>query len=107
MKRNLVLQTTIFVLFLVAISFIPLSCTVKKVNTDYSVGFRYYKVQDSSRLYIYNQDTVLRPMLIYFWYPSEDFSDGNRMTFKQYVDLISCQDQNNPTPILMVFYRGG
>ena len=89
MKRNLKLQTTKFVLFFVAISFIPLSCTVKKVNTNYSVGFSYYKVQDSSRLYIYNQDTIFRPMLIHFWYPSEDSPDANKMSFRQYVDLIS------------------
>jgi len=92
MKKKLMLQTTIFVLFFVAISIIPLSCTVKKVNTDYSVGFSYYKVQDSSRLYIYNQDTILRPMLIHFWYPSEDSPEKNKMSFRQYVDLISIRE---------------
>lgn len=92
MKRYLKIQTTKFVLLFAAISFITLSCTAKKENTSYSVGFSYFKVQDSSRLYICNQDTVLRPMLIYFWYPSEDISDGNKMNFKQYVDLISIRE---------------
>lgn len=92
MKRYLKIQTTKFVLLFAAISFITLSCTAKKENTNYSVGFSYFKVQDSSRLYICNQDTVLRPMLIYFWYPSEDISDGNKMNFKQYVDLISIRE---------------
>lgn len=92
MKRNLRLQTTLFVLLSVAIGFITLSCTGKKINTDYSVGFSYYKVQDSSRLYIYNQDTVFRPMLIHFWYPSEAGSEANKMIFRQYVDLISIRE---------------
>ena len=92
MKKNLKLQTTRFVLFFAAISFITLSCTVKKENTNYSVGFSYYKVQDSSRLYIYNQDTIFRPMLIHFWYPSENSSDADKMSFRQYVDLISIRE---------------
>lgn len=92
MKKNLKLQTKRFMLFFVAISFISLSCTVEKANTDYPVGFRYYKVQDTSRLYVYNQDTIFRPMLVYFWYPSEDNTDRNKMSFKQYVDLISIRD---------------
>jgi dienelactone hydrolase len=92
MKRSLKIQTTKFVLLFAAIGFITLSCTAEKERTSYSAGFSCYKAQDSSRLYIRNQDTVLRPMLIYFWYPSEDVLDGNKMTFRQYVDLISIRE---------------
>ncbi|MBN2878192.1 MAG: hypothetical protein JXN65_01045, partial [Clostridia bacterium] len=86
------IQTAKFVLLFAAIGFITLNCAAEKERTSYSVGFSCFKVQDSSRLYICNQDTVLRPMLIYFWYPSEDISDGNKMSFKQYVDLISTRE---------------
>lgn len=92
MKKKVKLKTVKCTLFLLLIGTIHLSCTTKKESTNYSVGFNYYKVQDSTRLYIYNQDTIFRPMLIHFWYPSEDNSGLNKMSFKQYVDLISMRE---------------
>ena len=92
MKKEIKLQTVKFTLFLLLMGMIHWSCSAKKENTSYSVGFNYYKVQDSTRRYIYNQDTIFRPMLIHFWYPSEDSSDLNKMIFKQYVDLISMRE---------------
>ena len=63
----------------------------------YDVGFRYYKVFDTTRLYYNNQDTTYRPLLITFWYPSKEESDKDNMNFKQYIDLISIRDDFSKT----------
>ena len=64
-----------------------------KLEEDkYNVGFRYYKESDTTRFYIYNQDTIFRPMLIHFWYPSKEVSEKDRMNYKQYIDLISIRE---------------
>jgi tetratricopeptide (TPR) repeat protein len=59
---------------------------------SYAVGFRYYKTTDTSREYITSNDTISRPLLIHLWYPSDDNSDANVMSFKQYIELIAIRD---------------
>jgi len=69
-----------------------------KLEEDkYNVGFRYYKEYDTTRLYIYNQDTIFRPMLINFWYPSKEESEKDKMNYKQYIDLISIREDFSKT----------
>ena len=63
-------------------------------EAKYNVGFRYYEEYDSTRLYTYNEDTIFRPMLINFWYPSKEETAQGNMNFKQYIDLISIKDVN-------------
>ena len=66
-------------------------------EAEYNVGFRYYKEYDITRLYTYHQDTISRPMLISFWYPSEEKSEKDRMIYKQYIDLISIREDYSKT----------
>jgi len=69
-----------------------------KLEEDkYNVGFRYYKEYDTTRLYNYNQDTIFRPMLINFWYPSKEESEKDKMNYKQYIDLISIREDFSKT----------
>ncbi len=92
------LKLTFYLLLFVVIHW---SCTPINEKIDYPVGFKYYQVQDSSQRYIYNQDTIPRPMLIHFWYPSDDLTDLNKMIFKQYVDLISIrEDCSKPKEVI-------
>ena len=58
----------------------------------YEAGFESYKVYDKSRLYFRGDDTVCRPLLIHFWYPSADKLAGHAMTFKDYIDLIALRE---------------
>lgn len=76
---------------------IHLSCTAKPENPPYSVGFNYYKIHDSTRKYLYKQDTVFRPLLLHFWYPSKVKSPENKMNFQQYIDLISIREDFSKT----------
>lgn len=69
-----------------------LFCMPKLEEDKYNVGFRYFKEYDTTRLYIYNQDTIFRPMLVHFWYPSKGESEKDRMNYKQYIDLISLRE---------------
>jgi len=59
---------------------------------SYSVGFNYFKTTDNSRNYIVENDTVNRPMLIHYWYPRQNNSKSNYMTFKDYIDLIAIRE---------------
>jgi tetratricopeptide (TPR) repeat protein len=58
----------------------------------YEVGFESYKVYDDSRPYLLNEDTISRPLLIHFWYPSLEKAEGNALTFKDYIDLIALRE---------------
>ncbi len=65
---------------------------------SYAVGFKYYKTFDESRRYILNNDTISRPLLIHFWYPSEVNVENNSYYFKNYIDLISLREDFNKPP---------
>jgi dienelactone hydrolase len=72
------------------------SCTIcfgqNCSDSSYAVGFKYYKTNDASRKYIRHNDTIPRPLLIHFWYPSEDKSDAKKMSFKQYIELTTIRE---------------
>jgi hypothetical protein len=65
---------------------------------SYAVGFKYYKTFEESRRYILNNDTISRPLLIHFWYPSEVNVENNSSYFKNYIDLISLREDFNKPP---------
>lgn len=68
------------------------SCGYSSDEGDkYLVGFKYYKLYDSSRQYYYHQDTIDRPLLVHFWYPSQEKSSPN-MDYKQYIDLVAIRE---------------
>lgn len=58
----------------------------------YEVGFETYQVYDDSRLYILGEDTISRPLLIHFWYPSNEKREGQAQTFRDYIDLIAIRE---------------
>ncbi|MEN8250673.1 MAG: tetratricopeptide repeat protein [Bacteroidota bacterium] len=58
----------------------------------YEVGFETYKAYDDSRLFILGEDTISRPLLIHFWYPSKEKGEGHALTFKDYIDLIALRE---------------
>lgn len=67
-------------------------------KSPYSVGFKYYKTYDESRSYLLNDDTISRPLLIHFWYPTVSNLEESTYSFKNYIDLISLrQDFNSIT----------
>ncbi len=71
-------------------------CTAQKTESAaYTAGFRYYKTYDESRSYILNNDTISRPLLIHFWYPSHEITKTENLHFKDYVDLISLREDFN------------
>ena len=88
---------TKFTIFILLIVNTHLFCMPKLEEDKYNVGFRYYKEYDTTRLYIYNQDTIFRPMLINFWYPSKEESEKDKMNYKQYIDLISIREDFSKT----------
>lgn len=92
MRINLFTRKKISGLLIISLLFIPFSCKQTMGETSGLVGFQYFKVQDTTRLYQYNEDTIFRPMLIYFWYPSNEKDIPEQMSFKQYVDLISIRE---------------
>jgi hypothetical protein len=59
------------------------------VYGPYEVGFESYKTYDKSRPYILGNDSISRPLLIHFWYPSQDKIKGRTLNFKHYIDLIA------------------
>ncbi len=65
---------------------------------SYAVGFKYFKTYDESRRYILNNDTIYRPLLIHFWYPSEVNVENNSYVFKNYIDLISLREDFDKPP---------
>ena len=62
------------------------------VNGSYSVGFKYFKTYDISRSYVINNDTISRPLLIHFWYPSNENIEKGNYYFKNYIDLIAIRE---------------
>ncbi|MCK5536705.1 MAG: hypothetical protein KAI79_07750 [Bacteroidales bacterium] len=64
-------------------------------DAPYSVGFQHYKTYDESRSYIVNKDTISRPLLIHFWYPSKENLKKEPYSFKNYIDLISLREDFN------------
>jgi hypothetical protein len=67
-----------------------ISCTASDlVYGPYEVGFESYKTYDSTRPYLLSGDTISRPLLIHFWYPSSEKIGGNTLNFKHYIDLIA------------------
>lgn len=92
MRNNLFKRKNISGLLLISLLFIQFSCKQTMGESSELVGFQYFKVQDTTRLYQYNQDTIFRPLLIYFWYPSNEKEVKEKMSFKQYVDLISIRE---------------
>jgi len=92
MKIKVVYLTFIF--FLVSSSY---CFSQEKVNSPYHVGFKIYKTYDESRQYVTNNDTISRPLLIHFWYPSDENVKEGSYHFKNYIDLISFRENfNNP-----------
>ena len=90
MKLHVTFLFTLF--FLVSGSL----CSAQEIeNGSYSVGFKYYKTYDESRRYIINNDTISRPLLIHFWYPSDDTVKKDNYYFKDYIDLISIRENFN------------
>jgi tetratricopeptide (TPR) repeat protein len=68
------------------------------VKDSYQVGFKYYKTYDKSRCYVVSNDTIFRPLLIHFWYPSNEKNQKDSYSFKNYIDLISLrEDFNKPS----------
>lgn len=68
------------------------------MSGSYSVGFKYFKTYDESRLYVINNDTICRPLLIHFWYPTDDNTKKGSYYYKNYIDLISIRENfNRPT----------
>jgi len=55
----------------------------------YGVGFTCYETYDDSRTYFLGEDTISRPLLIHFWFPTKKEKTGDPLTFKDYIDLIS------------------
>lgn len=81
------------------ILFLSSSCFAQNlVKGSYQIGFKYYKTYDKSRRYVVNNDTISRPLLIHFWYPSNGKSQKGSYSFKNYIDLISLrEDFNKPS----------
>ncbi len=68
-------------------------CYCQLNNTgDYGVGFTCFEAVDETRDYYTAHDTVKRPMLIHFWYPSQKESGLKNMSFKDYIDLIAIRE---------------
>jgi len=72
------------------------SCFAQDLDKGtYQVGFKYYKTYDESRQYILNDDTISRPLLVHFWYPSNENIQTDSYFFKNYIDLISLREDFN------------
>ena len=84
-------------IFFKIISLTILICTLPKTDCTasdlvygpYSVGFESYNTYDDSRPYLLGEDTISRPLLIHFWYPSQENIEGHTLDFKHYIDLIA------------------
>ncbi|NOR34441.1 MAG: hypothetical protein GQ579_07140 [Bacteroidales bacterium] len=73
-----------------------ISCTASDLeNGPYKVGFESYKTYDETRLYLLGEDTISRPLLIHFWYPSQEKIEGQALNFKHYIDLIAQREDYN------------
>jgi len=90
MKLNV--KYLVFIVFIFSNGF----CLAQdSVDAPYSVGFQHYKTYDESRQYIVNKDTISRPLLIHFWYPSKENLKKEPYSFKNYIDLISFRENFN------------
>jgi len=70
-----------------------ISCIASELDYGpYKVGFKSYKTYDNSRPYLLGEDTISRPLLIHFWYPSRDKNEGEALDFKHYIDLIAMRE---------------
>ena len=77
-------------LTILIISISIIDCTASDLEYGpYEVGFESFKTYDDSRPYIYGEDTISRPLLIHFWYPSQEKIEGQTLDFKHYIDLIA------------------
>jgi len=63
------------------------------VYGPYEVGFKSYKTYDHSRSYILDENTISRPLLIHYWYPSLEGVEGRALSFKDYIDLIALREE--------------
>ena len=71
-------------------------CTASDlVYGPYQVGFESYKCYDNSRSYLLGEDTISRPQLIHFWFPSQEKIEGHALNFKHYIDLIAQREDYN------------
>ena len=57
----------------------------------YEIGFKNYNIYDVSRQNIFNKDTIPRPLLIHFWYHSQELKNDS-YNFKNYIDLIAIRE---------------
>ncbi|RKE04662.1 tetratricopeptide repeat protein [Marinifilum flexuosum] len=85
------MQKNIILICLLLLVFKSSYCQVDRKDR-YNVGFKYFKATDNSRNYIIGHDTVNRPMLIHFWYPSQNNPELKCMSFKDYIDLIAIRE---------------
>jgi len=70
-----------------------ISCIASDLDYGpYKVGFKSYKTYDDSRPYLLGEDTISRPLLIHFWYPSKGKIEGDTLDFKHYIDLIAMRE---------------
>ena len=87
-------------IFFKNISLTLLICTIPGIDctaTDllygpYEVGFESYNTYDDSRPYLLGEDTISRPLLIHFWYPSKEKIESQNLEFKHYIDLIMLRE---------------
>ena len=82
----------VFLVFIFSTSF---CFSQGEARSPYHVGFKYYKTYDESRSYVLNNDTISRPLLIHFWYPSNENIEKGSYSFKHYIDLISLREDFN------------
>jgi len=76
-----------FLCFFVLLSAFSAKSYSQGETQAYQSGFRCFEACDSTRHYLLNGDTVLRPMLIHFWYPTV-VKNQERMEFGAYLDLL-------------------
>ncbi|MDA3928448.1 MAG: hypothetical protein PF541_05775 [Prolixibacteraceae bacterium] len=93
MKHKVNYLAIFFILFLSS------SCFARNlVKGSDQIGFKFYETYDTSRSYVVNNDTIARPLLIHFWYPSNEKNQKDSYSFKNYIDLISLrEDFNKPS----------
>jgi tetratricopeptide (TPR) repeat protein len=70
-------------------------------KASYNIGFQTIKTYDYSRKYIRDHDTICRPLLIHFWYPTREKNETRGLTFKNYIDLIAIREdfERNSTEV--------
>jgi len=83
-------------LLIIALAIPGNECTASDLTYGpYHVGFESYKTYDKSRSYLLGEDTISRPLLIHFWFPSQDKIEGHALNFKHYIDLIAQREDYN------------